>query len=66
MVPNGSKYEEYAAYFKSSGMSKFEPKVGSVDGQSMVEQDQNRRIEINIELNDKDIEEAIKTLLGEG
>lgn len=63
MIPNDSSSEKYAKYFKASGMSKFIPKEGTIESQSDNEKDSNRRIEINIEINNNDIEEAIKTLL---
>lgn len=65
MLPNNSKNEEFAKYFKASGMSKFNPKVGAVENQKEEEKGVNRRIEINIEINNSDIEESIKTLLNE-
>lgn len=63
MIPNDSQSEEYAKYFKASGMSKFQPKEGNLTNQTEQQKDSNRRIEINIEINNKDIEDAIKTLL---
>lgn len=63
MIPNDSQSEKYAKYFKASGMSKFMPKEGTIETQSESDKDSNRRIEINIEVNNHDIEEAIKTLL---
>ena len=63
MIPNNSKYEKYAKYFKASGMSKYEPKFGTVASQNNNDMAQNRRIEIYIKLKDKDIENAIKKLV---
>lgn len=63
MIPNDTQTEKYAKYFKASGMSKFIPKEGTIENQSSEEKDSNRRIEINIVINNNDIEEAIKTLL---
>ena len=63
LVPNSSDEKKYAKYFKASGMSKFKPKVGTTEKQNAEEQKQNRRIELAIKLNDKDIEDAIKNII---
>lgn len=63
MLPNDSKYEKYASYFKAGGMSKFVPKEGTVNNQTVKQKEQNRRIEIYINVSNKDIEKAIKKLI---
>lgn len=65
MIPDGSKYEKYAGKFKASGMSKFVPKSGTVDKQSGEDREQNRRIEIYINIVDDDISDAINKLINE-
>lgn len=67
MVPKGTVFEKkYAKYFKASGMSKFSPRVGTMDNQTAAEMTLNRRIEIYIQFSDSDIEKAIKSIINSG
>lgn len=58
---SGKDEVTYGKFFKASGMSKFSPKAGTVEKQTVEEENLNRRIEVCINFNDSDIEESIKT-----
>ena len=58
---SGQDENTYGKFFKASGMSKFLPKAGTVESQTVEEENLNRRIEVCINFNDSDIEESIKT-----
>lgn len=58
---SGQDEVTYGKFFKASGMSKFSPKAGTVENQTVEEENLNRRIEVCINFNDSDIEESIKT-----
>ncbi len=60
ILPEGSRQQtRYGAYFKASGMSEFEPKEGSLTLQTDEQMAANRRVEIRINFDDRDIERAI-------
>lgn len=62
---SGQDEVTYGKFFKASGMSKFSPKAGTVENQTVEEENLNRRIEVCINFNDSDIEESIKTFFNE-
>lgn len=62
---SGKDEVAYGKFFKASGMSKFSPKAGTVENQTIEEENLNRRIEVCINFNDSDIEESIRTFFNE-
>ncbi|MDR1704204.1 MAG: hypothetical protein LBS19_05920, partial [Clostridiales bacterium] len=62
-LPDGSSAEsEYAKYFKSSGMSKFEPAEGTVTNQTTAQMDANRRVEVRIVFDERDVQRSIAAI----
>jgi len=62
-VPDNTPEEaRYAQYFLSSSASKFMPKEGTISLQTPEQREANRRVEIIIRFDDKDIERAISDI----
>ncbi|MCM1988800.1 OmpA family protein [Oceanirhabdus seepicola] len=60
MVPKESEIEnQLGKFIKASGMSKFDPIVGTTETQTEEQKTQNRRIEIKINFNNKDIQDVL-------
>lgn len=63
ILPAGSTEEaKYGQYFTTAGASKFQPKVGTITRQTDAEMTVNRRVEIIIRFDDRDIEKAISAI----